>query len=125
MWVLFNLFCHVLPIGAIHNETCIALTNAPNTMIATCFSVRRLIEIKFRKFRHIQDIFEFKRFVHSIDIGMNCDITNASNIKEVIVSIGDTQTMVMNWLKICKPLSFLKHVLNSARIINPRKINLT
>lgn len=48
------------------------------------------------KIWHIQDIFELKMFVHTINSGKHCDITNASNIKEVIISNGDTLAVIMN-----------------------------
>ena len=77
------------------------------------------------KIRHIQDVLEFERLVHSIDSGMHYNITNASHIQEMIVSDEDTPTFVMNKMKICKPLAFVGHVLSSTGINNPRKISIT
>lgn len=92
----------------------------------TCFSVRQLIGIKIRqRLGTYKTFFQLKIFVHTINSGMHCDITKASNIKDVIGSDKDIPTVVMNQLKTCKPLSFVRHALSSAKISNPRTMNLT
>jgi hypothetical protein len=74
------------------------------------------------KMWHVQDILKLKRLVNAINLSMYENITNASYIQKMIVSNRDTPTFVLHWMKIHEPLSFVRHVLSSTGIRNPRKI---
>ena len=110
--------------GQHHASRLINLHWSRTCMIATCFSVRRPVDIRLRR---RWGTFCRRRSLTTplINYRMNRNIANSAHIETMLISNSYTPTMIMKSLEISEPLSLISHVFGGTWIGVPRRIIIT
>lgn len=114
--------------GTDHEEMTIAIVCDDLTLISNMHNSNMLLsKPSYRnevspQLRDVQNVLESEGCNDAINRSLNMNITDPSDIEDIVVSNYDCPTLISNRLKIGKPLKFISHVLGGTEVSKPKSI---